>query len=87
VDNVYAVIYPPGYQPPAAQSRLISETLPTVTLINQGDNLYSASWPGFTQLGQYRIVIYARDDKGEPAQPLELLVNNGRFTYLPVVVR
>ena len=87
VSSVYAVIYPPDYQPPTVQSRLISQTLPTATLINQGDGWFSASWPGFTKLGRYRIVVYATDDKGEPAQPVEIIFNNGRFTYLPMVIR
>jgi hypothetical protein len=87
VDTAYAVVYPPSYVPPAAQSQLAQESLERVLLADAGNNTFSALYSGFNERGRYRLVIYARDDKGEPAQPLEIFVQHGAKAYLPFVVR
>ena len=87
ITTAYAVIYPPSYVPPTAQTELGTETLERVLLADAGNETFSGLYSGFTERGRYRLVIYARDDKDEPAQPLELFVQNGSKVFLPMVQR
>ncbi len=85
---VWAVVYPPGYDPPPSNQQLRAETLPTFLLTSGGTNsIYEGVYTGFTQRGLYRIVIYARDGQGLVARPVEVFVNTGSRVYLPSVVR
>lgn len=86
VRRVWAEIYPPTYQPPADQEQLASEVLPTIVLNDQGNDQFAALYPGFSQPGLYRIVIYAEDDAQE-ARPYSLATYAGPATFLPMLVR
>jgi CSLREA domain-containing protein len=88
VKRVWAVIYPPTYQPPTVSEEMIRETLPTVVLLDQGDGWYSAAYPGFTEEGDYRVVVYAEDGDSLEAQPRATEVRTGLpRVYLPLVNR
>lgn len=87
VRRVWAVIYPPSYSPPAPTSGLVRETLPTIVLLDQGNGWYAAAYPGFTERGAYRVVIYAEDGEGLEARPVAVLVHTGLPLYLPWVLR
>ena len=85
VKRVWAVIYAPSYQPPPSGDELVNEVLPTIVLQSQGNDWYAASYPGFNEMGVYRVVIYAEDYDGWEARPLAVEVRTGWAVYLPFV--
>jgi hypothetical protein len=86
VSQVWAVVYPPDYQPPSDRRELQAETLPTFNLTPTGaPDIYAGVYPGFTQAGSYRIVVYATDNEGLSAFPRAITV--GSALYLPVIGR
>ena len=100
VDNVRAVIYPPDYAAPTQGEEMVrisgQEVLRTVVLLDQGKDWYAVTYPGFSESGVYRIVLYAEDNSGLQAQPraYELVVGDTgpispsqHFSYLPLVQR
>jgi hypothetical protein len=87
VRRVWAVIYPPSYQPPAVGEKMLRETLPTIVLQDQGNGGYAAVYAGFDQIGVYRVVVvYAEDDNWLEAQPLTVEVRTGWNVFLPLVI-
>jgi ligand-binding sensor domain-containing protein len=87
VSEVWAVIYPPSYQPPdpATTEELVLESLTTVPLSDtNGDGVYSAVYDGFAETGAYRVVVYAVDGEGLMGRPKGAEVHH---LYLPLVVR
>ncbi|NJN68737.1 MAG: hypothetical protein HC884_19560, partial [Chloroflexaceae bacterium] len=74
VDDVWAVVYDPTYQPPAPGDELVEESLPTIKLLPQSEGWYSAAYTGFNQAGTYRIVVHAVDDAKVEALPVEVAV-------------
>jgi hypothetical protein len=92
VDQVWAVVYPPSYTPPKAGVELqpvISEELHTMRLTDQGNNVYGTTYPGFSEEGTYRVVVYAEDEDGLEARPvaIEVRVGDPPLLYLPYVQR
>jgi hypothetical protein len=87
VRRVWAVIYPPSYQPPAPSERMPQEDLPTIVLLDRGGDWYGATYTGFDEKGTYRVVVYAEDDDGLEARPLAIEVTTGWPIYLPLVLR
>ncbi|MFZ2420234.1 MAG: C13 family peptidase, partial [Anaerolineae bacterium] len=85
VRSVWAIIYPPSYQPPPPGSTWGQDILPTLRLLPQGNGWFAASYPGFTEPGLYHIVIYADDHTDLDAQPQALSVRTGPHSYLPWV--
>jgi hypothetical protein len=88
VDQVWAVVYPPDYQPPTTSQELLPEVLPTFVLspLNNG-SLYAGKFTGFTQPGVYRIVVQAKDNDNLVARPVVIEVNAGSQIFLPLMVR
>lgn len=86
VESVWAVIYPPSYQPPANGEELVSGP-PPITLQARGNHEYAGLYGAFDEAGRYRIVLYAQDDDGlhSPAKTIEF--NNGSRLFLPLVRR
>jgi len=87
VRRVWAVIYAPSYQPPQPGEELVSETLPTIVLLEQGSGWYGATYTGFNEVGLYRVVIYAEDNAGQEARPVAIEVRTGWPVFLPLVER
>jgi len=87
VSKVWAAIYPPSYVSPQNQAELVTSSVPTVTLTPQSNNDFDLRYDHFDQMGVYRIVVYAVDGFNHVAQPLEVNVQIGRPTYLPLVNR
>lgn len=85
VRRVWAVIYPPSYEPPSSGPELVPETLSTLVLQTQGEDKYSAQYPGFDETGTYRIVIHAEDGDGLQARPVAIELENGESLYLPLL--
>jgi len=76
VRRVWAVIYPPDYEPPSEAEELVQDQdiVPTLVLRDQGNDQYAATFTAFDQMGSYRIVIYAEDNDNYEARPLSLHV-------------
>jgi hypothetical protein len=87
--SVWAVIYPPSYQPPPATSgEMVKEILITVMLLdNDQDGLYNAIYPNFGETGLYRIVIYANDVDTQQGRPLDISVRTGWKVFVPAVMK
>ncbi len=87
VKRVWAMIYPPSYQPPASGSELIIETVPSVTLSLDNEDWYIGAYADFTERGPYRVVVYAEDSTGLFAQPAVIIVQNSWQVYLPLIIK
>jgi hypothetical protein len=87
VRRVWAMIYPPSYEPPEPGDVLVQPDLPTIVLLPQGNGWYSATYTGFTEPGVYRVVVQAEDDHLLEARPVVVEVNTGRRVYLPLIVK
>jgi hypothetical protein len=87
VRRVWAVIYAPSYRPPPPGSEMVREDLPTIILLNRGDDWYGATYAGFTERGVYRVVVYAEDDAGLEARPVALEVRTGWQAFMPLARR
>ena len=88
--RVWAVIYPPSYEAPNESEELVQENLQTTLLLDQGNNMYGATYSGFDQKGTYRVVVYAEDQDGQPARPMtiEVEVNSPSHQfYLPLMMK
>lgn len=84
VRTVWAVIYPPSYQPPSAGEELVAEPLP-LPLQARGQNWYGAIYGQFDEMGKYRIVVYAEDEGSLTSRPVVIEVNPGSRIFLPLV--
>ena len=81
--QVKVVVYPPDYTPPAPGQELQPETLVTFILSNTSGDLWSGPYGGFTQIGTYRLMIYADDKDGLAAvAPKRYRVPNPHPEYL-----
>ena len=88
--SVWAVVYKPSYVPPdpGETEEMPQEDLSTATLLDlDGDDVYSATYEGFDEIGKYRIVVYAVDGEGLEGRPKEMEVIVGWRVYLPLVLR
>jgi len=73
IDHVWAVVYPPSYAPSEnTTGEWIDEELQVLDLQKTGDDLYTTEIV-FGEIGEYRIVIHAEDDKGLLARPEALM--------------
>ena len=77
VHRVWAVIYPPSYQPPADQEDLVQEGLSSINLFGADNDRYSATYTGFDEHGVYRIVFCAEDNERLDARPMTVKVRIG----------
>jgi len=91
VKQVWALIYPPNYTPPSEGDALVRDednaAITRAKLDPRGNGTYSGLYTGFTLAGTYRVVIYAEDDDGLTAQPVELTVTSAGQIFLPIVIR
>jgi hypothetical protein len=85
VARVWAVIYPPSYAPPSSGQELVPEDLPSIDLVAEGNEMYSAEYTHFEEQGSYRIGVYAQDESGLLTGPYMLDVHNGQAIFLPIV--
>ncbi|MEZ4866230.1 MAG: C13 family peptidase [Caldilineaceae bacterium] len=88
VSQVWGIVYPPNYTPPATEQELQVELLPNFILTASDDeNGYAGVYTGFNQPGIYRIVIQAEDSDGLRAHPVVIEVNNGSQVFLPLIMQ
>jgi hypothetical protein len=87
VHRVWAVITPPSYHAPQQSAELVPESLPTIVLTAQGNDTFAATYPGFDELGNYRITVYAEDEENLLGLPKVIEVAAGNRLFLPVIKR
>jgi len=51
-----------------------------------GDGTYTGTYGGFTEIGEYRVVVYARDSDGNQGLPRTTTVRTGWLIYLPLAL-
>ena len=86
VSGVWVEIYPPSYESPTPGETFVGGPVPENLHHRDGD-WYAVSYSNFDEIGEYRVVIYAKDNEGLQARPKELRVRTGWSVYLPLVVR
>lgn len=84
VESVWAVIYPPSYQPATGGEALVSGP-PPITLQARGNHEYAGLYGAFDEPGDYRIEIYALDDDGLHSPVKVITFNNGSRLFLPLI--
>ncbi len=87
VHRVWAVIKPPSYHPPQQSSELVPESLTTIVLTAQGNDTFAATYPGFDEVGNYQVTLYAEDEENLVALPKVIEVAAGNRLFLPVIRR
>jgi hypothetical protein len=87
VAKVWVLVYPPSYPPPEPGEELEAEPMLREYLSPQTNDWYGKQYNTFDEMGEYRLVIYAEDDAGLAARPLEVKVQVGWPVYLPLVMR
>lgn len=90
VTQVRVDVYPPDFvEPPPSPDETTPEiTVPTATLTLDSGDVFSTTYTGFTQTGQYRLVVYAQDDERNQALPQAVnICVNCTHIYLPLVLR
>jgi hypothetical protein len=87
LEEVWAEIYPPSYRPPDDPDSVQVIDVPQVRLSPIEGGAYGGAYGGFTEIGEYQIVIYARDDEHSQAVPKVTTVQTGWNVYLPLVLR
>ncbi|MGB0386672.1 MAG: C13 family peptidase [Ardenticatenaceae bacterium] len=85
VDVVWAVPYPPSYDPQAG-NEMVAQPVP-VPLQSRGNGWYASVYAGFDEIGEYRLVVSADDDQGLQSRSLEMRLQTGYELYLPMVIR
>jgi len=89
VARVWAVVYTPSYVAPTDGQELVPEDMPSFDLVAQGNEMYSAEFTHFDELGSYRIAIYAKDESGLKTGPYVIETQNseGEQVFLPIISR
>jgi hypothetical protein len=87
VRRVWAVIFPPSYRPPIPGEQWGQDNLPTVVLLRQTGDWYSALYPGFSEVGMYRVVVYAEDEINLAARPTAFELWVGQKAFVPLLLK
>ncbi len=87
LDWVWAKIIPPSAQT-STEDTLVPIIGTEIRLKDpDGDHVYSADYGGFTEIGQYQIIIYAQNESDYQAVPQYFEISTGQRVYLPLVLR
>jgi hypothetical protein len=76
VQQVWAIIYPPSYEPPEPSVEMV-ELPPPVSLIDRGNNQFQVEYQGFNEIGTYQVTLVAKSAHGWLARPVTFEVQNG----------
>jgi hypothetical protein len=87
LDWVWAQIIPPSAATDEDDTLVPIEGTKVILEDPDGDHVYSTYYGGFTEVGVYQVVIYARDKDEYQAVPRHLELSTGQRIYLPVVLR
>lgn len=89
--HVWAMVYPPSYEPPTSSEEIVPAVRRlSLAELSGTEAQYGAEYDAyrfFNEAGEYRIVIYAKDDDGLVARPKEIVLQTGWELYLPLLLR
>jgi len=88
VSGVWVEVYAPGFEEPepTVDGTMPVLDVPTRTLALVEGDLFGVTYDGFTQTGEYRLVVYAQDGDGNQALPQVAETWTWRV-YLPLVIQ
>jgi parallel beta-helix repeat protein len=85
---VWAEIIAPSYPIPDHEDEMVYIDVPRLLLSDgNGDGTYEGTYGGFTEIGEYRVIVYARDVDRNQGLPKGTTVRTGWLVYLPMVLR
>jgi hypothetical protein len=97
VQDVWAVVYPPSYQPPEVGNEVVNEPQWVIDLTpveEDASNEWEGSFDEFNEAGTYQLVVHASDNRGFEgyARTLEVHVEEQpqaaeQKVYLPLIQR
>jgi hypothetical protein len=88
VAEVWVVIYPPSYEAPVSGEEMFGEPVPLALKEHPTEEgWYTRTYTEFSELGEYRLVVYAEDDEMAQGRPKEMRIRVTWPVYLPVVMR
>ena len=87
LDWVWAKVIPPSAEVSGEDTLIPIEGTKVILEDPDGDHVYSVYYGGFTEIGLYEVVVYARDKDEYQAIPKRLEVFTGQQVYLPLVLR
>jgi hypothetical protein len=90
VEFVWALVYPPSFEEPdpTDEETIELDDMDSFVLWDgDGDGEYVHSYGDFTEVGAYRVVVYAKDGDGNLALPRAAVVRTGWRVSLPMIVK
>ncbi|MFM7581645.1 MAG: C13 family peptidase, partial [Caldilinea sp.] len=89
IKDVWVEIYPPSFEPPANSREMVRSPLAACPLQAIGNDQFEAQCDGFTEFGEYQVIVYASSNGGLVAQPRGLKITLPEPAtdklYLPLV--
>jgi hypothetical protein len=89
IETVWAAIYAPSFQPPAGTTLELGVPVKKLEPVPNMPGQYTSTYPnGFTEVGQYRVVFYARDKADGYAIPTLVVPGApSKKVFLPLIRR
>ena len=88
LEIVWVAVYSPSFQEPDYTSLELGVPLVRLVANDSTEGVYMEDYDGFTEVGQYRVVVYAQDEAGNQASPAVVMVSVGqREMYLPLIMK
>ena len=82
---MWALVFAPSYTPPTTTT-MSGRANGAVDHERGGSGVFTGSYGGFTEVGNYRVVVYAVDDSDNEAMP-KVAFYGGNKVFLPLVIR
>ena len=86
VKSVWAAVFAPSYTPPTTTTLSLGVPMVQLTANGEGPGVFTGSYGGFTEAGNYRVVVYAVDDSDNEAMPKVAFYGSNKV-FLPLVIR
>jgi hypothetical protein len=86
--EVWAEIIAPSYHLPSNEDEMVYIDVPQIRLTDgDGDGVFTGVYGGFTEIGAYQVIVYARDEDANQGLPKSTTVRTGWPVFLPLVMR
>ena len=81
IDRVWAVITPPDFDPGDPDNPVLD--MPKIEMTHMGNNRYQGTFDEFTSGGTYTVTLYAKDNLGSIAVPVQTLITKPLPELIP----
>ncbi len=81
INRVWAVITPPDFDPGDPDNPVLD--MPKIEMTHMGDNRYQGTFDEFTSGGTYTVTLYAKDNLGSIAVPVQTLITKPLPELIP----